>query len=133
MKFITIAECLGRKECPYLKRWCINFIAFSIRLHHWIASDDDRFQHDHPWAFITFVLKGGYTDVSPQGKQRMGKWAIAFRPALHRHTVQVDKGGSWTIMITGPQTRNWGFWVKDKFVKANTYFIKFGHHPCKED
>jgi hypothetical protein len=56
---------------------------------------------------------------------------MAYRPSLHRHTVSVDKGGCWTIMLTGPQVRKWGFWVKDKFVKANKYFLIWGHHHCE--
>lgn len=62
---IRWAEPLGKPECPYMFRWVFVFFGFSIRLHHWIRSDDKRFFHDHPWSFITLVLKGQYTDVSP--------------------------------------------------------------------
>src|SRR4051812_20885395 len=58
-------EPLGKPECPYLKRWVFVFFGYSIRIHHWIRSDDKRFFHDHPWGFLTIVLKGSYIDVSP--------------------------------------------------------------------
>lgn len=132
MRFITVREKLGRKECPYMERWVLNLYLFSIRVHHWISSDDNRAFHDHPWWFITFVLRGGYTDINPDGRERMSPGKIAFRPALHKHTVEVDKGGCWTIMITGRQVRKWGFWTKNntKWVKSNKYFLENGHHPC---
>ncbi len=70
MKFrwlqIRWKEPLGRPECPYMYRWVFNFGLFSIRVHHWLRSDDKRFFHDHPWSFISIVLKGGYTDVSEE-------------------------------------------------------------------
>jgi len=103
---------------------------FSVRLHHWFGPDDDRAPHDHPWDFTTFVLKGGYTDASPDGDQHLRAPAIARRSALHQHTVYPDPGGAWTIIVTGPKIRRWGFWVKGKFVKMNKYFLTYGHHPC---
>jgi len=108
---------------------------FSIRLHHWNFGDDPRAHHDHPWWFIVLVLKGSYTDVSPSGSQEMNRWSLAYRPASHRHTV-VTKG-CWTLLLCGPEKREWGFWVMNKsktnevWFKAKRYFIKHGHHPCQ--
>lgn len=78
----------------------------------------------------TFVLKGGYTDSSPDGDDHLRAPAIRHRAATHQHTVVPDPGGCWTIIVTGPKVRNWGFWVKGKFVKMNKYFLTYGHHPC---
>jgi hypothetical protein len=56
---------------------------------------------------------------------------VRFRPALHRHTVYVvPERPCWTICLTGPEMRMWGFWVGEKFVKAKRYFYQYGHHPC---
>lgn len=119
-------------ENPYLRRWALVFGLASIRVHHFLCSDDDRAFHDHPWWFITFVIKGGYTDVSPSGKDHLGRGSIRFRPALHRHTVQIDPGGVWTVLLTGPNLRTWGFWVNGKFRKSNKYFFEHGHHQCDQ-
>jgi hypothetical protein len=124
-------ERLGRPECKYVVRWVVDFGLFSIRLHHWLSSDDQRHMHDHGWGFYTLVLMGAYTDVSPQGEQRMTPGTIAFRPAEHQHTVRVDRGGCWTLLLTGPERRVWGFWVNGRFRKRNKYFFIHGHHPCE--
>ena len=126
----TFGQYLGRPECPYMRRWVLNLGLFSIRLHHWYSSDDDRYFHDHSWWFVTMVLFGGYTDVSKLGNEKMKRWRLKFRKAEHSHTVKVNPGGCWTLVITGPQTRKWGFYVKGKFKKANKYFLEHGHHPC---
>jgi hypothetical protein len=60
----------------------------------------------------------------------VGTWNARYRPALHQHTVIPDPGGAWTLLVTGPKIRSWGFWFNDKFVKANKWFATFGHHPC---
>lgn len=136
---------LGKPECPYMRRWVINFGLFAIRLHHWVGSDDPRYLHDHPWWFITAVLKGGYTDVSAPDpskldfgsdlwvvhRSRLRSGSIRFRPAHHIHTVQVNPGGCWTLLITGRETRRFGYWVKGKWMNAKRYFLKIGLHPCE--
>lgn len=132
MKIITWGEELGLSNCYYLKRWVINFWLFSIRLHHWRSSDDRRYFHDHPWWFITVVLKGGYIDVSPQGKDKLTTGSIRWRSAYHRHYVRVASRGCWSLLLTGRSFRHWGFWVKNKFLRARRYFFKFGHHPCED-
>lgn len=125
------AEDLPCSTGVYLRRWYIETPLFSVRLHHWLSGDDSRANHDHPWWFVTLVLRGGYTDYSPDRAERMTASKIAFRCATHRHTVVVDPGGCWTILLTGPQSRRWGFWVKNKFVRSNKYFLKWGAHQCQ--
>lgn len=157
---------LGDPECPYMKRWVLNFGKFAIRLHHWIGSDDPRNFHDHAWDFYTFVLKGGYTDVTEceacngtglfggrtpaecteagwtllpvcftcigwgKREEHLKAGSLTYRPAHHKHTVQTDPSGAWTILVNGPHIRKWGFWVNGEFMKVRQYFHKFGHHPC---
>ena len=62
---IRWAEKLGYPECPYLVRWTFLFFGYSVRIHHWIKSDDDRFFHDHSANLLSIVLKGKYWNVKP--------------------------------------------------------------------
>lgn len=151
------SEDIGRPECPYLHRWVAQFGKFSVRVHHWMGSDDPRHFHDHQWWFLTLVLKGGYTDISSPNPEagvtsiaweqsdepgavqlatkhheKLSPGSVRFRPALHTHTVQVDPGGCWTLMITGPPRRDWGFWVNGIWKRQRKYFRDHGHHPCEE-
>lgn len=184
---------LGDPECPYLIRWHIDLRLFSVRLHHWVRSDDKRAMHDHSWWFLTLVLAGGYTDWThdisrasktdrerviaanesvarvvkasrsakirgawdqppffgaptgykfnaqdmPFTEDRLTRGSIRFRPAHHIHTVAVDPGGCWTLVLTGRHARKYGFYVRKasgllKFRKANKYFSEHGHHPCDQ-
>lgn len=146
MKFLTWGQELGIEECPYLKRWVLNFGWFSLRLHRWLASDDQRHYHNHAWWFITWVISGEYEDITPYDDkygeapdgvftmhytERMKTGMIKHRPANHSHKVKVLRP-TWTFLITGPVEQPWGFFVRGKFKKANKYFFEEGHHPCSE-
>jgi hypothetical protein len=142
---ITWKQAGGLPECPYFYRYIINFGPFAIRLHNWLGDDDHRAYHDHPYWFLTIVLKGGYTDVSPKKETweypldtpievvhkdilRIG--SIRFRPAEFKHSVQDVIPGTWTLLISGKPSRRWGFWVGGKLIKRDKYFAVYGHHPC---
>lgn len=128
---VTWGQWIGRPECPYARRWVLNFRAFSVRVHHWVASDDPRFFHDHAWAFLTVCLRGGYVDASPAGDDRLRVGSVRYRAAEHRHTVHVDPGGAWTVLVTGPVIRDWGFWTDRGWLRMRRYFRKYGHHICE--
>lgn len=138
---VTWGQRLGRASCPYLRRWVFNFgPAGSVRVHHWTASDDPRALHDHAWWFLTLVIKGGYTDatVNPPdeawekyvGMDHLHAGSVRYRSAYHAHSVIVDPGGCWTVMLTGPVSRDWGFWVDGTWMRMRKYFKLHGDHPC---
>ncbi len=118
---------LGPPGKPYLIRWILDLGLFSIRLHRWLYSDDLRAPHDHPWWFWTLCLWGRYVDLSEGGEDVVTPGSIRFRRAEHRHSVRVERP-AWTILITGPESRIWGFWVQGRFRKRNKYFFEHGHH-----
>src|SRR4051794_8190093 len=138
---VTWGQRVGNDECPYLRRWVFNFGPGSLRVHHWYAGDDPRSLHDHPWWFLTVVVKGGYTDISstkPGSARRefysyddLRAPAVRFRPALHAHTVSVHEGGCWTVMLTGRHMRDWGFYTREGWLRMRAYFREHGHHPCE--
>lgn len=125
-------EGLGKSECPYAYRWVFIFFGYSIRVHHFLRSDDKRYFHDHPWWFLTFVLKGSYTDVSSEGRDTLKRFSFRYRPSNHSHYVDIPKGGCWTVLLTGKPVRKWGFWVNGKLKRPLKYFHKFGHPICSE-
>lgn len=125
-------EPLGESHCPYAYRWVLNLHLFSIRLHNFVRSDDKRYFHDHPWNFITLILKGSYIDVSPTGRDRLTAGSLRYRRFDHKHYVDVPEGGFWSLVITGPLVHKWGFWVEGKFRRPFKYFRKWGHPPCDE-
>lgn len=118
-----------------MERWVFDFGPFAIRLHHWWASDDRRHFHDHAWWFLTFVLWGRYADISPDGCDTLRMGSMRYRRASHRHTVEIEHRGTWTLLITGRPIRRWGFWITPtKMLRRDKYFAEngYGHHPCDQ-
>lgn len=58
-------EKLGNQDNPYLIRWTFIMFGYSMRIHHWIKSDDRRFFHDHSSDLLSIVLFGKYWNVKP--------------------------------------------------------------------
>jgi hypothetical protein len=119
-------EALGRPECPYLYRWTLIVCGFSIRLHHWIKSDDRRFFHDHSSTFVSIILKGRYRNVTPDGAVSVHAGSIWRSNALRRHYLDIPKEGAWTLLLCGRPYHKWGFYVNGHKWRPLRYFSKFG-------
>lgn len=110
---------IGGDSNPYLRRWFVipRNRWFNIYLHNIVRSDDDRALHDHPWWNLSIILRGGYLEVIPTpGATTKHVWRgpgsiVARRPkAAHRLVVSPYSAPVWTLFITGPRLRAWGFW-----------------------
>jgi len=125
-------EPLGEDNCPYAYRWVLILFGYSIRVHRWIRSDDKRYMHNHPWWFITFVLRGSYKDVSLNGVEYLKRCSLKYRNSMHTHYVEIPKGGALTLLITGKPMNKWGFWIKDRYLRPLRFFSRYGHPACDE-
>lgn len=107
---------VGEKDDPYLMRWWVipRNRFFNIYLHHFLRSDDDRALHDHPWWNLSILLRGEYTEhtinaggVHRAVVRRAGQFK--FRGAKSAHRIELHNGPCWTLFLTGPTLRTWGF------------------------
>jgi len=119
-------ESLGRSECPYLHRWMLIFCGYSIRLHHWIKSDDRRYFHDHSCDLVSIIIKGVYNNVTPEGVFKAVAWKPRFMKAYQRHYLDIPKEGAWTVLLCGRPYHKWGFYVNGHKWRPLRYFHKFG-------
>lgn len=124
-------EFLGPEECPYMRRWFLQTPLGTVRLHHFWRGDDDRALHDHPWGFVTFVLAGGYTDVTPTGREVLRPGSVRYRPAHHLHRVEAD-GPAWTFVVSGPKRRSWGFVDHDGWMHWSKWLGRYGMPACAD-
>lgn len=110
---------IGSLQTPYLLRWYLidrNRI-LNVYLHHFMRSDDDRALHSHPWRWnISIVLTRGYLEHTRKGVRRRRVGSVVFRWAESWHMIQLDRGPCWTVFLTGPLVREWGFACPQGFV-----------------
>jgi hypothetical protein len=105
---------IGGLENPYLLRWWLipRNRWFNVYLHQMLRDDDPRALHDHPWVNVSIVLKGGYWEHrKDQWPVWRGPGAVVLRRAIvaHRLTLAPGAGPSWSLFLTGPNVREWGF------------------------
>ena len=123
---IRWAERMGaNKERPYLIRWTLIFFNYSIRLHHWLGSDEDRAFHDHPWNFISILLKGSYANVTPSGRTEVSAPFAWCSRATDRHYLDIPKSGAWTILLCGRPYHKWEFYVKGRKMRPLRFFHRY--------
>lgn len=119
---------IGPPDNPYLRRWWLwrRRWPSSCYLHQILRDDDDRALHDHPWWNVSIVLRGSYREITPAGARVRRPGSIVFRRATAAHRLEVVDGPVWTLFLTGPVVRGWGFhcpkgWVPwREFVKPES-------------
>lgn len=132
---------LSHDDEPFLERWGLCHDRLGGFYVHKIAGPDPGMDlHDHPWAFVSIVLRGGYFEHVAQTAEateyadnpwptgRYWGWrqivdvtkpnGIRRRklPALHRmpldvaHRIVAVDRNTWTLVLRGPTRRVWGFY-----------------------
>lgn len=91
----------------------------TVKLVWWFLPDDDRHPHNHPWAFDSEILAGGYTSVTytlERGlvtiQERIVRAGDLVHYPIHEyHIVKDVLPGTRTKMICGPATPGnaWGY------------------------
>jgi hypothetical protein len=122
----------------YLRRWYLlprNPVC-NVYLHHFLRDDDDRALHDHPWAWASLLLRGEYIEctIDAGGIHRRtireaGSLKISLPSRAHRIELfnteddpRQGKDPCWTLFITGPRVRDWGFHCPDR---GWVHFMRF--------
>jgi hypothetical protein len=111
-------------EVIYLRRWWLvpKNKWFNVFLHEFRSSDEDRSLHDHPWWSISILLSGSYLEHVPTNYD---KWVEennreisiikrdssfpVYRSVKSIHRIEIITPTVWTLFITGPSVREWGF------------------------
>lgn len=126
---------------PFLKRW---FAAPKNRVcnryvHQFLRNDEDRALHDHPWWNLSILLRGQYIEhtIDAGGVHRHTLYSagdVKFRPPWAAHRVELmdgpngEKLPSWSLFITGPVQRKWGFHCPGEWRSSSKFHDKGGCH-----
>ncbi len=102
---------------PYLERYhLIETDGLAVRYHHWRNSDDARAPHDHPWDNVSVVLAGQLREHDDSGTRELEPGAVTTRLAETPHRIELLTDDAWTLFITHPIRRRWGFHTANGWV-----------------
>lgn len=115
---------------------------FGLYLHRMDSPDPGFDLHDHPWWFASLILRGGYIEEHAAAREAPAFALLADRYDTCRRGVERKwPGGSlhsfpltdchrivrllrvptWTLVLTGPRRRSWGFYQPEGFVDWRDY------------
>lgn len=115
-----------------------------LRVHHIRSSDDGTYFHDHPWSFVSLILRGGYHEETPYDgadaavhvrtclsgefytRESFEAPALLYRRAEQWHRLRLPEqyraSGTWTLVMTLPKRQSWGFLVNGRKVGYLEFF-----------
>lgn len=110
----------------YMRRWILRLPWLHLRLHNILRSDKGRDLHDHPFDFISIILRGSYTEITPgpDGTKVEKVWprfSVIRRKAEDLHALKLHAGPVWTLVIAGQVRRKWGFMTKNGWIPWTKY------------
>jgi len=108
----------------YLRRWKLfpRNRVFNIYLHQILLSDE-RIYHDHRYASLSFILKGQMIEsIHPDRARRVKPWRFYYRSSTMMHFLTLfGEKPVWTLFITGPEVKPWGFMTERGWVGHEDY------------
>lgn len=115
---------IGQPGNPMMKRWRLFSTPwFGLYVHFIYREDLDPVPHDHPWAFWSFILRGGYEeelhkrpgDGETEDKVHVFLGLHHF-PLHHAHRITKVLKGTTTLVLVGPKRRTWGFYHGSRWI-----------------
>jgi hypothetical protein len=109
---------IGDDGDPCMLRWRLipQNPVMNVYLHQMLKPDAGGVLHDHPWPSISLMLSGAATELFDTGRRSgarlISEGALIYRSAHMAHRlapVPPDNPATWTLFVTGPSIREWGF------------------------
>lgn len=102
---------------------------FGIYVHDIYEPDSDRDPHNHPWSFISIVLRGHYTEtVYPESDVHSEPTTKDhYRFSMHKmgrrsaHRITHACPRLKTLILVGPRRSGWGFFTDAGYVPWQRY------------
>lgn len=133
----------------FLDRFGVDFGRVGVYVHNLAGPDPGIDVHDHPWQFVTLIVRGGYTEEwceardaqewartgeifdrtrpagtarYPRGERRTWRrWSIHAMPFGVAHRITATEPGTWTVVLRGRKARPWGFFLPTGWVDQRRY------------
>ena len=83
---------------------------FQVLVHRLWCPNWHELHHDHPWSFVTLILRGGYLEKTPGARPH---WrppgTVLYRNAEFAHNVVTTGAVCWSLVVASSKRRTWGF------------------------
>lgn len=106
---------------------------FGIYLHRFDGPDPRPTLHDHPWQFLSVILRGGYTErrLNPHthavDEAHRVRWFNRVRAGDAHSISMLHRTPTWSLMLVGKRVRTWGY--LDPIGPGTWTWTEFSQHP----
>lgn len=88
---------------------------WGVYLHRLGTPDSRPTLHDHPWSFLSIILRGGYHENRLDTKTRTvvsrhRRFVNVMRRDDAHSIMTLDRTPTWTLLFVGKRRRKWGYW-----------------------
>lgn len=101
---------------------------FGVYLHHIAGPDPGLDLHDHPWPFVSLILRGSYRELWAETRsvhaRRFRTWragTVHYLGLHEAHRIVAAEPGTWTLCVRGRKRPTWGFYVPAGWVAHSEY------------
>lgn len=131
-KLFLVKEIRSKDGRLHFRRWRILSTPwFSIFVHGIYQRDEDKHLHNHPWDYVSIVLKGTYIEATKNWKPdwsncwdftTRGPLSIVSRDAGQYHKVAtIVDGPVYSLFFTSSRYNHWGYSVEGLYVNHRKY------------
>lgn len=140
MKLFLIKEIKSKGGELHFRRWRILETPwFNIYIHGIYKEDEEAHLHDHPWNYLSIVLRGYFSErtlnydvITDENKKEwksrrieenvIGPSSFIYRKAESFHKIQkLHSNAVFTLFFTGKRKREWGYDLSGNWVDHITY------------
>lgn len=127
-KFFLIKEIVSKEGEVHFRRYRLLATPwFNIYIHNIRRSDEDLHMHDHPWHFLSIILKGVYEekyqtfyeDQTRYANYTVGNYVKHNARDVHQITLKTPE--VWTLVFTSGREREWGYRTPQGWIDFKTY------------
>lgn len=125
--FTPSVEIKSKSGVVHFRRWTILKTPwFAVYLHHILRGDEDLHPHNHPWNFISLILKGFYWEYDRfWNKRKYKSFNLNIKKAKEFHKLELT-APVWTLVFCGKKkfkeiVSDWGYLVEGQEVDHKTY------------
>lgn len=123
--------------------WIPEFSWFGVYIHHITAPDPGPDHHDHPWPFVSIILKGWYVEERIRVTEYVSEihpfaWVKTHQFLRRRFSIRslrLNEGhmithchpNTWSLVLRGPKRQQrfggeyWGFYPDGGYIPEGTY------------
>lgn len=101
---------------------------FNIYIHQILKSDAEAHMHDHPWNFFSFILSGGYKEVSTYAPSWQQVWthyylrhSLVHHKRSDAHKITLMAPCVWTLVLTYGKWKTWGYQTEAGWIDFKSY------------